>query len=121
MIPQKIIIGLKENITAPEQQRGNVTTVMAPSCHGVERKHNRRRAAPLLFALHKIWRAAPRSCSKFQGARLRSPPEGEGYPSLVATLDVVTWNELIPWPELRVSRLALAVGAGGGFAFRQGD
>ena len=85
MILQNSLSGLKENIIPPQQQQGIVTTAMAPSCHGVERKHNRRRAAPLLFALHKIWRAAPRSCSKFQGARHRSPPGGEGYPSLQDT------------------------------------
>ena len=101
MIPQNSFIGLKESIMPLQQQRGNVTTAMAPSCHGVERKHNRRRAAPLLFALHKIWRAAPRSCSKFQGARLRSPPGGEGYPSLCQRH---IWKPLVPMVRVNYLR-----------------
>ena len=56
--------------------------VMLPLCHGVERTSNGRREAPLLLALHKIWRAAPRSRSKIQGARHRSPPGVEGFTSL---------------------------------------
>ena len=79
-MPQNSFMGLKENIMPQQQLWGNVTTGMAPSCHGVERKHNRRRAAPLLFALHKIWTSAPRSCSKFQGARLRPLLEGRVTP-----------------------------------------
>ena len=40
MIPQNLFIGLKEKFTPPEQQQGNVTTAISPSCHGVERKLN---------------------------------------------------------------------------------
>ena len=59
---------------------------MFPLYRGVERISNGRREAPLLLALHKIWREAPRSHSQIQGARLRSTPGGEGFHSLGVTL-----------------------------------
>ena len=60
----------------------SVIIVIFPLPQGVEWTSNGRREALLLLALQKIWRAAPRSRSKIQGARLRSTPGGEGFHSL---------------------------------------